>query len=162
MNTTLKSEKQVFKYNLSFYYQSTIIYLVVFVLYLIIMGEFVEGSFKLFTKDPVIYFFILVIIISILALLYNLLLNKQIEIDQDGIVFRKRNQHRVIKLEDIVSIRISRKKRDQANSALKIIRIKIVGRKLPFTIRPYDYENKQELLEQFKILKNKIENRNHV
>jgi len=162
MNTVVNTGKQVFKYNLSIYYQSTIIYMIVFVLYVVIKGEFVEGSFKLITKDPVIYFFILVIIISIISLIYNLLLNRHIEINQDGIIFRKRNQKREVNIEDILSIKISRKKRDQASSAFKIIRIRAAGRKLPFTIRPYDYENRHELLEQIKLLKYKIENRPHV
>lgn len=162
MNTNTKTGKHIFRYNLSFYYQSTIIYLVVFVLYAVIRGEFVAGSFKLITKDPVIYFFILVVIIAIISLLYNLLLNKHIEIDQDGIVFKKGNQKREINVEDIVSITISRKRADHAGSAFKVIRIRVLGRKLPFTIRPYDYENKHLLIEQFKNLKNRIEKKSNV
>lgn len=162
MSTTVKTGKQIFKYNLSIYYQSVIIYMIVLVLYIIIRGEFIEDSFTLITKDPVLYFFILVVIISIVALLYNLLLNRHIEINEDGIIFRKRKQQKIVKREDIVSIKISKRKREQSSSAFKIVRIKVAGRKLPFTIRPYDYENKNELVELMRQLKHQIENRSNV
>lgn len=162
MSTATKTESHLFRYNMSIYYQSTIIYLIVFVLYILIKGEFVEGSFKLITKDPVIYFFVLVIILSIISLLYNLLLNRHIEITQEGLTFRKRNQQKFININDIVSIKFSRKKRDHGGSRFKVIRIKVNGRKLPITVRPYDYENRHELLEQMRILKNIIENRPNV
>ena len=39
------NSNKVFKYNMSFYYQSTIIYFIVFALYIVIKGNFVVDSF---------------------------------------------------------------------------------------------------------------------
>lgn len=72
--------KQTYKYNMSFYYQSTIIYFVVFALYLLIRGEFVEETFTLITKDPILYLLGVIVIISLVSLLYNLYKNKYLEI----------------------------------------------------------------------------------
>ena len=63
MNTDELNTKETFKYNMSFYYQSTIIYFVVFALYLVIRGEFVEETFTLITKDPIIYLLGAIVII---------------------------------------------------------------------------------------------------
>ena len=72
MNESKENTKKIFKYNMSFYYQSTIIYFIVFILYVVIRGEFVEDSFKLITRDPIIYFFAIIVSVSLISLLYNL------------------------------------------------------------------------------------------
>ena len=56
-------QRRIFKYNLSFYYKSTIIYFIVLILYGVIRGEFVEDSFVLITRDPILYFLALILVI---------------------------------------------------------------------------------------------------
>jgi hypothetical protein len=148
-----KHNKKVFKYNMSFYYQSTIIYFVAFILYLVIRGEFVEDSFTLITRDPIIYFFAIIVFVSVLTLLYNLYKNRHLEITSDGLAFINRFGERNFKFEDMIRVKISRRKR----SALRLVRIKLKNRKRPLVIRPYDYENENELLENLMEIKNKIE-----
>src|ERR1035438_274852 len=80
-------KRNIYKYNMSFYYQSTIIYLVVFLIYIMIRDEFVEGSYRLVTNDPIIYFFGIIVLVSIIALLYNLYKNRHLEISDDAISF---------------------------------------------------------------------------
>jgi hypothetical protein len=82
--------KKVFKYNMSFYYQSTIIYFVAFILYLVIRGKFVEDSFTLITRDPIIYFFAIIVFISVITLLYNLYKKRHLEISSEGMAFINR------------------------------------------------------------------------
>ena len=65
MSAETSNNRSVFEYNMSFYYKSTIIYFIVFVLYLFIRGEFVEDSFTLIVSDPVLYFLGLIVIFSI-------------------------------------------------------------------------------------------------
>ena len=148
-----KQNKKVFKYNMSFYYQSTIIYFVAFILYLVIRGEFVEDSFTLITKDPIIYFFAIIVFVSVVTLLYNLYKNRHLEITSDGLAFVNRFGERNFKFEDMIRVKISRRKR----SALRLVRIKLKNRKRPVVIRPHDYENENELLENLVEIKNKIE-----
>ncbi len=152
--------KNRFKYNLNIYYQSTIIYFVAFVLYVIVRGEFVENSFNLILKDPVLYAFGVIVIISVLTLLYNMNRKRFIEINENEIVFGNKYANKKISLSDIEQIRIFKKKLEKEYSFLRIVRIKLKNRKRTLAIRTSDYENEEELIEKFIQLKNLIENRN--
>lgn len=152
------SDKNIFKYNMSFYYQSTIIYFIVFVVYLIIRGQFIEDSYTLITRDPIIYFLGIIVIVSLVSLLYNIYKNKYLEITQDGIQFIDRFKKRIFLFKDIETIRISNFRRSRiSNNAFKLIRIKLKNRRRPLIIRPYDYENQNELLAQLQDIKSKLE-----
>ncbi len=148
-----------FKYNMSFYYQSTIIYFVVFIIYVIIRGEFVEESFTLITNDPIIYFFGIIVLVSIISLLYNLYNNKHLEITENKIVFSSRSKTRLFNIDDIQNIRLSRERRRIKNNAFRLIRIKLKNRRRSVIIRPYDYENEKKLIQKFLDIKNRMEMR---
>ena len=153
-------DKNNFKYNMSFYYQSTIIYFVVFVIYLVIRGQFIEDSYTLITKDPIIYFFGLIVLGSLLSLLFNLYKNKHVQIADDGIHFIDRFKKRTFLFNEMESIKISKfKKSRSSNKAFRLIRIKLNNRRRPVIIRPYDYEKQNELLTRFQEIKQRIENR---
>ena len=152
-----QDKKSIFKYNMSFYYQSTIIYFVVFMIYAIIRGEFFEDTFILITKDPIIYFFGIIVMISLVSLLYNLFKNKHLEITSDGISFVDRFKTRVFKKEEMSSISISRRRDSSKKNVFRLIRIRMKNRRRPVIIRPYDYENENDLINQIQELKNDIE-----
>ena len=149
--------KKVYKYNMSFYYQSTIIYFVVFVLYTIIRGEFIEDSFTLITKDPIIYFFAIIVFISVLSLLYNLYKNRHMEVSDEEISFVDRFKRKSFKYDDMIRIKISKKRGPSKRSPLRLIRIKLKNRRRLVVIRPSDYENADELLKFFDDLRIRIE-----
>ena len=153
-------KRNIFKYNMSFYYQSTIIYLVVFLIYILIRGEFVEGSYILVTKDPIIYFFGIIVLVSIIALLFNLYKNRHLEISDNAISFVNRFKTKSILLEQISYIKFFREREGNSNRALRLIRIILKNRKRPVLIRPYDYENESDLINEFQDLKNKLESHN--
>ncbi|QQS34919.1 MAG: hypothetical protein IPM56_11675 [Ignavibacteriales bacterium] len=144
---------KIFRYNMSIYYQSTIIYFVAAIIYMVIRGEFVEDSFKLVFKDPIIYFFAFIVLISIISLLYNLYKNKHLEINTDSIAFVNRFRTRKFNLKDISNIKISAAKRQNGNRAFRLIRIKLINRRRPIILRPYDYENENLLIETMQNLK---------
>ncbi len=151
------SNKNVFKYNMSFYYQSTIIYFIVFVAYVIIRGEFIENSYTLITKDPIIYVLGIIVLVSLLSLLYNLYKNRYLEITEDGIHFIDRFRRRSFSYNQMEKIWITDFRRSRSgNNVFKLIRIKLKNRRRPLIIRPYDYENQNELLTHFKEIKNII------
>ena len=149
--------RSVYKYNMSFYYQATIIYLVVFILYLVIRGEFVEDSFMVLTKDPILYFLALIVVISVFSVLYNLFRNKHIEVSEDGIKVFDRFKRRSFDKNQIKTIRFTKQRRMINSKAFKLIRIKVDSRIRPLIIRPSDYENQDELIERFEQLKKLIE-----
>ena len=152
-----KDKKSIFKYNMSFYYQSTIIYFVVFIIYVIIRGEFFEGSFILITKDPIIYFFAIIVFISLLSLLYNLFKNRYLEISSGGVSFVDRFKTKTFYKKDMSSIIISRKRDTSKKNVFRLIRIKLNNRRRPIVIRPYDYENENDLINRIHELKAEIE-----
>lgn len=151
--------KSVFRYNVSFYYQSTIIYFVAFTLYLIIRGQFVEGYYTVITKDPIIYFFGIIVIISVVALLFNIYRNRYIEFNNEGISFGDRFKSKVIRKNQIVEIKISRGI-ERRFPGLKLVRLKLKNRIRPIIIRLSDYENDDELIKRFSQLKNELKKNN--
>ena len=152
------NDKTNFKYNMSFYYQSTIIYFIVFVIYVIIRGQFVEDSYTLVTKDPIIYVLGIIVLISMIALLFNLFKNRQLQIAEDGIHFIDRFKKRSFQFTEMKRVNISKVRRTGfSNNAFQLIRIKLSSRRRPLIIRPYDYESQNELLNRFHEIKNKIE-----
>lgn len=156
MNTE-NSNKKVFKYNLAFYYQATIIYFAAFVLYVVIRGEFIEDSFTIITKDPIMHFFAIIVLISVAGLVYNIFKNRHLEIDGTSISFVDRFKTRKFELDQFVSIRITNSKNINKKEAFKFIIIKIKDRKRPLIIRSRDYENSSELFAGFQNLESKIE-----
>ncbi|OGU70571.1 MAG: hypothetical protein A2V93_10660 [Ignavibacteria bacterium RBG_16_34_14] len=142
---------------MSFYYQSTIIYFIVFVFYVIIRGKFVEGSFKLITKDPIIYLFGVIVFYSLVSLLYNIYKNRHLEISDEEISFVNKFRSKSFRINDIKWIRISRKRKPSKKSPLRLIGIKIRTRRRLIVLRPSDYENTDELLIFFNELKARIE-----
>jgi hypothetical protein len=145
--------KKVYKYNMSFYYQSTIIYFTAFVLYIIIRGEFVEDSFTLITKDPIIYFFAIIVFFSVISLLYNLYKDRYLEISDEEISFVNRYRTKSFKYSDMIQVKVSKKRDPSKKSLLRLVRIKLKNRKRPVVVRLSDYENADELLNFFNDLR---------
>jgi hypothetical protein len=145
--------KKFYKYNMSFYYQSTIIYFTAFVLYIIIRGEFVEDSFTLITKDPIIYFFAIIVFFSVISLLYNLYKDRYLEISDEEISFVNRYRTKSFKYSDMIQVKVSKKRDPSKKSLLRLVRIKLKNRKRPVVVRLSDYENADELLNFFNDLK---------
>jgi len=151
--------KNIFKYNMSFYYQSTIIYFIAFTLYLLVRGQFVEDAFTLITRDPIIYLFAFIVIVSLASLLFNLLRSRYIEFSEDGFSFCDRFGTKLFNKKEIKEIRFSKERINRKSNVLKFIRIKTTSRIRPFIVRPSDYENQNELVKKFHQLKLETENR---
>lgn len=150
----------IFKYKMSFYYQSTIIYFSVFCIYLLIRGEFVENSFTLIIKDPILYALALIVIISIASLFYNLILNRHLQVSEQEISFIKRNKKKSFNFKDIKNIKIIRSQNISIGKSSQLIKIAVSGRRKPVTIRPSYYENESQLIEIFQSLKNELTSNN--
>ncbi len=157
MTSEQLKHKSVFRYNVSFYYQSTIIYFIVFVLYVIVRGEIVDNSYTLVIKDPILYLLAIIVVISILTLLLNLYKKRHIEISQNGIVFINRFKRKEIPLDKIESVKLTKERRAAQSKAFQLIILKLKSRKRRLLIRPTDYENFDELIKRFLELKTRIE-----
>lgn len=149
--------KSKFKYNMSFYYQSTIIYFVAFAIYLLIRGQFVESSYTLITRDPIIYLLAFIVVVSLVALFFNLFRNRYIEFSNEGLIFSDRFGSKLIHKNEIKEVKLGKDRRYGKSNALKLVRIKIKTRLRPVVVRPSDYENENELLKRFHQLKLEVE-----
>lgn len=149
--------KSKFKYNMSFYYQSTIVYFIAFSIYLLIRGQFVESSYTLITRDPIIYLLALIVVVSLVALFFNLYRNRYIEFSNEGLIFSDRFGSKLIHKNEIKEIKLGKDRRYDKANPLKLVRIKINSRIRPFIVRPNDYENENELLKKFHQLKLEVE-----
>jgi hypothetical protein len=152
-------KRRIFKYNMSFYYKSTIIYFIVLILYGVIRGEFIEDSFRLITRDPILYFLAIILLISVAALAYNLIRNMYVEVSDEGIVFADRFKSKSFKLDQIKKIKFSRQVRTSNSPAFRTARIKMNAKVRPVLIRFSDFENQDELLLRIEELKSQIEKR---
>jgi hypothetical protein len=152
-------KRRIFKYNMSFYYKSTIIYFIVLILYGVIRGEFIEDSFRLITRDPILYFLAIILLISVAALAYNLIRNMYVEVSDEGIVFADRFKSKSYKLDQIKKIKFSRQVRTSNSPAFRTARIKMNAKVRPVLIRFSDFENQDELLLRIEELKSQIEKR---
>lgn len=157
MTNEQSESKRKYKYNMSFYYQSTIVYFIVFAIYLLIRGQFVESSYTLITKDPLIYLLAFIVIVSLIALFFNLYRNRYIEFNNEGLIFGDKFGSKQIHKSEIVSVKLSKDKRFDKSNPLKFVRIKIKSRIRPFVVRPGDYENEDELLKRFHQLKLEVD-----
>jgi hypothetical protein len=132
----------------------------VFLLYLIIRGEFIEDSFKLVTKDPIIYFLGIIVLVSLLSLLYNLYKNKHLQIAENGIHFVDRFKQRSFLYTEMENIKISKARTERiSNKPFRLIRIRLNNRRRLLIIRPYDYEKQNELIKRFEEIGQRIGNR---
>jgi hypothetical protein len=142
---------------MSFYYQSTIIYFIAFAIYLLIRGQFVESSYTLITRDPIIYLLAFIVVVSLVALFFNLYRNRYIEFSNEGLIFSDRFGSKLIHKNEIKEVKLGKDRRYGKSNALKLVRIKIKTRLRPFVVRPSDYENENELLKKFHQLKLEVE-----
>jgi hypothetical protein len=128
------------------------------VCYAILVGQFGVDEFRLITRDPIIYFFALVVLLSLISLLYNLYLRRHIEITESAIIFKKGSNEKQIEISDIKSIGMTREKKNYKATAFTVVKIHIKDKRFPITIRPFDFENSHALMEFLIDLKKRIGN----
>lgn len=135
-----------FKYKLDFYYQQTLLYLFVFLLYAGIKGSFFENQFSFVFKDPLVYIMIFFVVIALITLILNLVRSRMLVITDDRMIFRSRNREREIILSDIEWMHIGREMMVQTAGHFQLIVFKMKGRKRLFRIRVGRYERDRELV----------------
>jgi hypothetical protein len=147
-------ENKVYKYRMDFYYQLLVIYFVFFVLYAVIKGQFFEEKFQLVFNDPIIYILILFIAISLLIIVINIVRNRQIILKSDRIVLKNRFGSREIFFNEILSIKIGKRRKRFEEATYRIIKIKLTQRRKWLRIRANEYERGPELIREFLKIKN--------
>lgn len=135
-----------FKYKLDFYYQQSLIYLLTLIIYAGVKGSFIEDSFTLVFRDPIIYIIIFFVLMSFGTLLLNRIRDRKLIITDNSIVFHHRFTERKINISDIEWIHIGRERLVQTAGRFQVIIIKTKHRRKAFRIRLGRYERERELL----------------
>ena len=145
-------EKRIYKYRLDFYYKSLIVYLLFFIVYIVIKGNFFEEKFEVVFQDPIIYICVLFILFFFLVLVMHAVKAKEIIFESDKIIMRNRFGQREIKFNEIIAVRLSRKRRRRGDdeSAVRIARLKLMNRKRYLRIRLSEFYDTQKLMNEFR------------
>jgi len=134
---------------MDFYYQSLVIYFVFFVLYAVIRGNFFEEKFQLVFNDPIIYILMLFIAVFLVIVIVNIVRARQIILKNDRVVLKNRFGSREIFHDEILHVKIGRKRRRSEENPFRIIKLKLKKRKKWLRIRANDFERGGELIKEF-------------
>ncbi|MEO6941156.1 MAG: hypothetical protein ABI444_13665 [Candidatus Kapaibacterium sp.] len=146
----MANEKNIFRYRLDFLYQSIAVYAITLVLYLIARGLFISQTFPIVWEDPILYLLSIITLVSVAALLYNIVMRRRIIIEPDSIRFISSARERSIKKEDILWVHFGRERSTRRGLGSRIVRIRLRARKLPLRIHPMKFEHGKKLNEMLR------------
>lgn len=141
-------EEKVHKHRMDFYYQSLVIYLIFFAAYVLIKGTIGE-SFKSLYDDPIFYILIIFIVIFLGIVIVNIIRAPMIILKQDRIIFRNRFGSREVMLNDIINVKIGKKRRAEEEITYRVIKLRLKNRRKQLRIRANDFERGNELIKEF-------------
>ncbi|HEY3250428.1 MAG TPA: hypothetical protein VGK25_04865 [Ignavibacteria bacterium] len=141
-------EEKVHKYRLDFYYQSLVIYLIFFAAYVLIKGSLSE-SFKSLYNDPIFYILIIFIAFFLVIVIINIIRSPMIILKNDRVEFKNRFGSREIMYDDILNIKIGKRRKAKEDITYRIIKLKLKNRRRMLRIRANDFERGNELIREF-------------
>jgi hypothetical protein len=147
------------------YYQSLAIYFVALVIYVLLRLQFSGFEWNKVIHDSIFYLFLLLFGYVLVSTFYYLIKKKEIILDENQIIVRSNFSEVTIPFNKIESIMIKREKRFHLSGLLRTIKIKVKnGVNKTIVIRPFDYENEEDLLNEIlkirESLKKSIEEKN--
>jgi len=157
----MTKEERKYKSRLDFYYNSLIIYFIFFVAYTLIRGEFSREKFSILLNDPIIYVIIIFMIFLLLALISNAIRAKTLIFTADKIILKNRFGQRELNKSEILLVKFSRerKRRSEDKSLIRIVKLKLISRKRLLRIRVSEFNNENELINEFKTIARDITSR---
>lgn len=139
-----------YHYNYRFLYQSIAVYATTLACYILVRGLLIEKEFSQIFRDPVIYLLCAIIIFSALAVVYNAVMRRHIEIAKDTLHMRGALREITIERENVRSISIGVERQRGFIAKTRIIRIFLKDRRRPASIRTYNFERSDELYASIK------------
>jgi hypothetical protein len=141
---------KTFSYNYRFLYQSIVVYAMTLASYILVRGLLIEKEFTHIFQDPVIYLLCAIIIVSSVAVIYNSLMRRRIEIATDKLFLRGALREMTIERANVRTIRVGIEKQRGFISHTRIIKIYLKDRRVPARIRTYNFERSDELYSAIK------------
>lgn len=147
----MEHDRHTYPYKLDFLYQSIAVYAAVLVLYLVVRGMFINAEFPIVWGDPVLYLLVIIVIVSIIALLYNMIMKRRIVVVGSELQFLSAVRRKVLDRSEIESVRftLDRTLRESKNSS-RLVSIRIRDRRRPVRIRPANFEHGNRLIEDLR------------
>lgn len=141
-------EEKVHKYRMDFYYQSLVIYLIFFAGYVLLKGS-LSQSYKVLYDDPIFYILIIFIALFLVIVVLNIIRSPMIILKSDRIEFKNRFGSREVMYDDVMSVKIGKRRRAEEDTTYRIIKLKLKHRKRMLRIRANDFERGNELIREF-------------
>lgn len=155
-NNNILQPTMKFKQRLDFYWQSSIIYAVILLVYTSIRG-LMSGNFQTFIKnDAFILLFLILITISIINLFFTKFKSNSITIGEDFIIIKNRFREKKYLLSDIYDIRFYKEKIFKTHEVLGYFKIKVKQRKRTIRLRATSYWDDELLHKKLVLLKSKL------
>ena len=139
----------VFKYNYAFLYQSIAVYAATLAVYLVARGSMHE-QFSEVLYDPVVYLLCIIILISVLAVLYNVFMRRKIEVSSSKVILESAFRRTEISKSEVRSVKVSVERGRGGMTPVRVITIFTKSRRRPIRIRPYNFEHSEELFSALK------------
>jgi hypothetical protein len=150
-NGKMEEAHNTFKYNYRFLYQSIAVYATTLACYILVRGLLIEKEFTHIFRDPLIYLLCAIIIFSSLAVIYNAVMKRRIEITPNKLFLRGALREMTIDKANVRNIRIGVERQRGFISHTRIIKIYLKERRRPASIRTYNFERSDLLYNAIKI-----------
>lgn len=145
----MDEEKHIHRARLDFLYQSIAVYAATLVLYLIIRSIVQWKAFPTLWQDPLLLLLSAITLLGALAIVYNLMMRRQIEITSDAIHFTSRARSRTIARSDVASVQIGPASQRRARR-VRAVHIRRKGHRRPVRIRLANFEHSRNLLAELR------------
>jgi hypothetical protein len=142
-------ERHSYRARLDFLYQSIAMYAATIVIYLIARSLFISKSFPDVWRDPLLMLLCAITLISVVGLLYNLFMQRRLEVVEDKLIFRSRARERVVKRSEVRSIQFGRE-RTGTERGVRVVKLRLSTRRRPVRIRVSNFEHSRRLLHDLK------------
>lgn len=154
-------EQRTYKYNLDFYYKSLLLYMIFLICYVLLKGSFGDDKFEVVLKDPLIYVVSIFILFFLVVVISAYIRRRVIVFEDDRFLIRNRFGERVILFSDIISMKFSRQRGERKyRSSVRIVKLKLRGRKRLLRIRLGEFENDIKLYKEFYDVNKKLNSGN--
>ena len=143
-------QEHTYRAKLDFLYQSIAVYAATIVIYLIVRSLIATYAFPSFWQDPLLLMLCAITLISVFALVYNIILRRQIEVKSNEIRFSSRMRKRAIGKNDVRYMQFGRERGAIPRKGVRIVKIALNERRRPIRIRLNNFEHGRHLLHDLK------------
>jgi hypothetical protein len=140
---------KVFKYNYTFLYQSMAVYATTLAVYLVVRG-LMRQDFSQVLYDPVVYLLCVIILASALAVLYNAMMQRRIELSGSMLALQRAVRREEIERSDVRAVRLTEERTNGFRARANVITIFANSRRRPIRIVPYNFAHGDELFTAIK------------